>query len=151
MDKQIKNIIRRLLFILALTIIIVPARAQTVMQKLKTLSETNHFAQALEDANLNTRLNQSGPFTVFAPSNSAFDKLSARQKTNNQVLLNHIFTGMATERSLKLMSDITCLSGQTIKIQNRSGNNISVNSFTVISSNIKVNNGVIHIIDGVIK
>ncbi|MGD8427130.1 MAG: fasciclin domain-containing protein [Balneolaceae bacterium] len=127
------------------------ARSQSIMETLKSNRETTHFAQALEEAHLNTKLGKSGPFTLFAPSNEAFDKLSASQKHNNQLLLNHIFTGLATERSLKAMADITCLSGKTIKLKNDNGNPISVDSFKIIYANIRADNGVIHVIDGVIK
>lgn len=126
------------------------AQAQTVMQKLKKHENTSHFAQALENTNIDERLNQAGPFTLFAPSNRFFDELSTGQKSDSNLLLNHVFMGMATQRSLKAMSDITCLSGRTITI-NESDENLSVNSIVVISSNIKADNGIIHVIDGVIQ
>lgn len=127
------------------------AEAQSIMNKLKANKETTHFAAALENTNLDERLDQKGPFTLFAPSNRTFDELSDGQQSDSNLLLNHIFTGMATERSLKAMSDITCLSGRTITIQKRNGNKLSVDSFVILTSNIRADNGVIHIIDGVIR
>lgn len=125
-------------------------QAQSVMQKLKEHQETSNFAQALEKADISDRLNGDGPFTLFAPSNNAFGRLSVSQQANSNLLLNHIFTGMATERSLRAMSDITCLSGQTISVATRQ-NRLSVNNHAVVVSNIRAKNGVIHIIDGVIQ
>lgn len=125
--------------------------AQSILDKLKSNSQTTQFAQALEDAGINERLSQSGPFTVFAPTNAAFDELSMGQKSDANLLLNHILTGMATERSLRAMSDITCLSGQTISVQNQSGNNLTIEGNRISTSNIKASNGVIHIIEGVIE
>lgn len=125
-------------------------QAQTVMQTLNEHQETKSFAQALKDANMSDRLNGNGPYTLFVPSNSAFSQLPNSQKSNSSLLLNHIFTGMATERSLKAMSDITCLSGQTISVGSQS-NRLTVNNNVVLTSNIRADNGVIHIIDGVIK
>ena len=123
---------------------------QTVVEKLKSNNQANHFAQALEDADLDTKLNGSGPFTLFAPSNEAFDALSSGQKLNSDLMLNHILTGMATERSLKAMSEVTCLSGRTVTINEENGQ-LSVGAIRILSSNIRAKNGVIHIIDGVIK
>lgn len=123
---------------------------QNVVEKLKNHENTSHFAQALEDANLGDRLTQDGPFTLFAPSNRYFDELSNGQKSDSNLLLNHIFMGMATKRSLKVMSDITCLSGRTITVH-ENGGKLSVDSFVIVNSNIKADNGIIHIIDGVIK
>lgn len=125
-------------------------QAQSVLDKLKSNSQTTQFAEALENAGIDERLSQSGPFTVFAPTNSAFEELSMGQKSDSNLLLNHILTGMATERSLRAMSDITCLSGQTISIQNQNGSNLAIESNRISISNIKASNGVIHIIDGVI-
>ncbi|MDZ7660216.1 fasciclin domain-containing protein [Fodinibius sp.] len=125
-------------------------QAQSILDKLRSNNQTTQFAQALKNAGINERLNQSGPFTVFAPTNAAFDELSMGQKSDSNLLLNHILTGMATERSLRAMSDITCLSGQTISIQNKSGNNLAIESNKISVSNIKASNGVIHIIEGVI-
>lgn len=125
------------------------AQAQKIMDELKRNKQTVNFAAAIEKVNLQEKLNEPGPFTLFAPSNEAFGKLSNEQKINRNLLLNHIFTGMATERSLKAMSDITCLSGRTIKVGH--AQKLSIDNFVIIESNIRAQNGVIHIINGVIK
>lgn len=125
------------------------AQGQNVMQKLKSNTETSEFAKALEQTNIDDRLNGSGPFTLFAPSNSAFNSLSSVQKNNNNLLLNHIFTGLATKRSLSVMSEVTCLSGENLKIDSN-GQDISINEVRIVEANIKADNGVIHIISGVI-
>lgn len=144
--------IPKLFFITAFILSFHVARSQSIMQKLKANNQTSHFAQALEKTNLSSKLNSSGPYTLFAPSNEAFDKLTATQKENSQLLLNHIFTGMATERSLKAMKEVTCLSGKTIKLKGaENGQSVSVDSYVIIASNIRASNGVIHIINGVIK
>lgn len=146
--KSDKNIIL-LSFLLLFTFSNV--NGQSIMEKLKANSETTQFAQALEDAGINDRLDQEGPFTVLVPTNSAFSDISRGQQSETSLLLNHIFTGMATERSLRAMSDITCLSGKMVSIQNKSGGNLSVDNNRIISSNIRARNGVIHVIDGVIN
>jgi len=128
------------------------ARSQTIMQKLSANKRTSHFAQSLIKTNLNNRLNGPGPYTILAPTNKAFDKLSDSQKEDDKLLLNHIFTGMATERSLKAMNEVTCLSGKTIKLKKiNGGKSLTVGSYAIVTTNIKADNGVIHIINGVIK
>ncbi len=126
-------------------------QAQTVIEKLKSNNQTTQFVEALENSDLADRLKQSGPFTLFVPSNNSFQNLSSGQKSDSNFLLNHILTGMATERSLRAMSDITSLSGKKISIQNQNGENLSIENIQIISSNIKADNGIIHIIDGVIE
>lgn len=125
-------------------------QGQSVMQKLKSNSETSEFARALEQTNINDRLNESGPFTLFVPSNDAFSKISPVRQNDNNLLLNHIFTGLATKRSLSVMSEVTCLSGENLNIE-RNGQNISINKIRIVEANIRADNGVIHIINGVIE
>ncbi len=141
----------RLSFLIGFISCFTVAEAQTIIQKLQSNQQTSHFARALIDSDLDQKLNQSGPFTLFAPSNSAFDKLSSGQQTNSKLLLNHIFMGMATERSLKAMSEVTCLSGITVTIQTNNQDRLSINKLRIAESNIRASNGVIHIINGVIE
>lgn len=148
--KNYKNIISFTLTI-SLVLVFVPLQAQTVLDKLKSNSQTTEFAKALENADIDDRITESGPFTLFAPSNSAFNNLSMVEKRNNDLLLNHIFMGMATERSLKAMSEVTCLSGRNLTIQNGSGQELVINDIRIVTSNLKADNGVIHVIEGVIK
>ncbi|MDZ7680334.1 MAG: fasciclin domain-containing protein [Fodinibius sp.] len=145
-----KQYINRFSILVALLALFEIGQAQNIMQQLKNNARTSHFARALAEADLQDRLNSSGPFTLFAPSNSNFDKLNAVKNQIRNLLLNHIFTGMATERSLKAMSEVTCLSGETLIIV-ANNSQLLINEVPIVESNIRADNGVIHIIDGVIK
>lgn len=138
-------------FVIIVIGIIQPLQAQNVVQTLAENEQTTEFAKALQQANLDEKLNKTGPFTLFAPSNSAFSDLADWQKRNEELLLNHIFMGMATERSLRVMSNVTFLSGKTIPLKKTSNGELLINANRLQESNIKASNGVIHIIDGVIK
>ena len=127
------------------------SHAQTVLDVIKNNSQTSDFASALENAGLNDRLSQDGAYTVFAPSNSAFSKLSASEKQNRNLLLNHLITGTATKRSLQYMSKITSLSGITIEVVRMDDSNLSIQNYPLVKSNIRADNGVVHIIGGVIQ
>lgn len=127
-------------------------QAQTVLETLKNNRQTSQFAAAIERTGLNDRFNQkNASFTVFAPSNSAFNRLSASEKNSSQVLLNHVITGTATKRSLQYMSNITCLSGLTVEVAQMDDNSLEIQDYSIIQSNIRADNGVIHVIDGVIQ
>lgn len=126
-------------------------QAQSVLDVLKNNSQTSAFAAAIDEAGLAERLSQDGPYTLFVPSNKAFDNLTSDEKNNSNLLLNHIITGTATERSLKHISNMTCLSGITIEVVEMDNNSISVQDYPLIKSNIRADNGIVHIIGGVIK
>src|SRR5699024_8552385 len=72
------------------------ADAQTVLEALKNNGRTTEFAAAIERAGLENRFDtRSGSYTVFAPSNTAFNKMNSNEKNNSRLLLNHIITGTA--------------------------------------------------------
>ncbi|HLR33178.1 MAG TPA: fasciclin domain-containing protein [Fodinibius sp.] len=127
------------------------ADAQTVLEALKNNGRTTEFAAAIERAGLENRFDtRSGSYTVFAPSNTAFNKMNSNEKNNSRLLLNHIITGTATKRSLQYMSKMTCLSGLTVEVS-QDDNTLSVQDYPLLESNIQADNGVIHVIDGVIQ
>ena len=69
------------------------------------------LAAALDRANLITTLEGEGPFTVFAPTNKAFDALLTELKIDGldkvtddqltQILLNHVISGKVTSTDLE--------------------------------------------------
>ena len=127
------------------------SKAQSVLDILKQNSQTSAFASAVERAGIDSRLSSDGPYTLFVPSNKAFNKLSKSERTNSELLLNHIITGTATKRSLQYMSKITGLSGITIEIVKVDNNSLEVQNYPLVENNIRADNGVIHIINGVIQ
>ena len=140
-----------LLFLLALVWNISGASAQSVLDIINDNPNTSAIAAAVEETGLTSELSNAGPYTLFVPSNNAFNKLSKNERTNSDLLLNHIITGTATKRSLKFMSQITSLSGITIEIVKENNNRLSVQNCPLVESNIRADNGVVHIIGGVIK
>ena len=106
-----------------------------------------------------------GPFTVFAPTNNAFDAFLAANNFSSldqvptdvlsQILLNHVIVG--TLRS----SDLSTGYGETLATEATTGANLNIHINTasgvtlngvsdVISANIPASNGVIHLVDAVI-
>jgi len=150
MEKYYRNIIYTCLLI-TFGFSISSTNAQNVIQELQKHEKASHFVQALEKAKLQKKLTEKGPFTIFVPINSKFDELSDRQKSNADLLLNHILTGMATKRNLKAMSNITSLSGHKFVVESDKNQQLTVASYQILNSNIKADNGVIHMIDGVIQ
>jgi uncharacterized surface protein with fasciclin (FAS1) repeats len=126
-------------------------QAQTVLEVLKNNGQTSAFAAAIEKAGLTDRLSQDGPYTLFVPENNVFNQLSSNDKGDSNLLLNHVITGKATKRSLKHISNMTCLSGITIEVVEMNNNSVSVQDYPLIRSNIRADNGIIHIIGGVIQ
>jgi len=117
------------------------------------------LAAALKAADLVTALKGSGPFTVFAPTDEAFQKLPAGTvetllKPENKeklraILTYHVVAGKVTSAEVVKLTSAKTLNGQDLNITTHDGN-VMVNDAKVTKADIKASNGVIHVIDTVI-
>ena len=114
------------------------------------------LADAVETAGLGSALKGDGPFTIFAPVDSAFADYNLDVLTNDtdllgRVLKYHAISGQAiTSGQLSSGESPQTLEGGTITID-LSGNGVTLNgAATVTVTDIQVRNGVIHLIDDVL-
>lgn len=113
---------------------------------------------ALTEANLVTTLQGDGPFTVFAPTNAAFNKLDDgvldilldNPSILAEVLQYHVVSGNVMSTDLTDGPVQTLLSGKTIDVMITDGVVKLNTSAMVTEADIKATNGVIHIIDEVL-
>jgi len=114
---------------------------------------------AVKAAGLVDVLKGEGPFTVFAPTDEAFDKLSkgtlqSLLKPENKDKLTAILTYHVAPRKLAA-SNVTraagavTVNGQWLAFAKDSGN-VMVDGATVVKADIDCTNGVIHVIDRVV-
>jgi len=116
------------------------------------------LAALLVDANLVDALRGEGPFTVFAPVDSAFtalapetlDAVHADMDLLTAVLTYHVIAG--EKFSLADLPDgtvLTTLQGGTLTIT-KDGETTLVNGIEIIAGDVPATNGVIHVIGGVL-
>jgi uncharacterized surface protein with fasciclin (FAS1) repeats len=114
---------------------------------------------AVSAAGLVDTLKGDGPFTVFAPTNAAFEALPAGTVENLlkpenkdqlvKILTYHVVPGEVTSDQLAGQRlDVATVQGQTVHIDGRSG--VKVNKSRVTTADIMASNGVIHVIDRVL-
>jgi len=108
------------------------------------------LAGALTAADLVTTLQGPGPFTVFAPTDAAFAKLSAAPSGEalKNVLLYHVVTGAVGSGDLKAGPVPTQLQGNSVTVNLTGG--VTIDEAKVTSANILAKNGVIHVIESVL-
>lgn len=114
---------------------------------------------AVKQADLVGTLKAEGPYTVFAPTNAAFEALpdgvlEALLKPENknklvQVLTYHVVMGEITSDELIDGQIATTAQGSNIKVKKAYGK-VMINKAEVIKADIKASNGVVHVIDTVI-
>lgn len=119
---------------------------------------------AVKAANLVETLQGEGPFTVFAPTNEAFNKLPAGTldsllKPENvdqlkAILTYHVVPTAAMSSDLSDGQELTTVQGEKLTVNVADGKvtltDAKGNSSTVVKADIKASNGVVHVIDTVV-
>jgi len=112
----------------------------------------------LSQANLVEALQGEGPFTVFAPTNAAFEQLLVdlnitaadlmAQPDLAQVLLYHVVAGKVMSTDLVDGMMATTLNGEDLLIDLSTG--VMINESQVVIADIEATNGVVHVIDRIL-
>ena len=130
----------------------------------KNIVETAKGSRQLQDPRLARR--KGGPrrhacerstFTVFAPTDAAFDKvpqetlsaLAADPQQLKAVLLYHVAKGELRARKVVKRKSIKTLNGARVKVRVKR-RAVKVNNARVVKANVGASNGVIHVIDRVL-
>lgn len=114
---------------------------------------------AVKAAELVDALSNAGPFTVFAPTNAAFDKLPAGTvdgllKTEKKdelttILQYHVSLGVFKPDMFQDGQTIGQVDGGNISISKKT-DGIYVNGTSKIIASIPAANGIVHVVDGVL-
>ncbi|HYQ58040.1 MAG TPA: fasciclin domain-containing protein [Draconibacterium sp.] len=116
------------------------------------------LVSAVVKAGLVDALSAEGPFTVFAPTNAAFDALfadlgvsgiddlTAEQLT--PILLYHVVSGNVLSTDLMNGEVATLKEGSNITVDLSSG--VMINQSKVVAADVQGANGVVHVIDKVL-
>ena len=153
------NIVAIAVIALSVSIGAASATSKNIVETAVQSGKFNTLVAALKAAGLVNTLNGKGPFTVFAPSDTAFSKLPAGTvdgllKPENKAKLASILTYHVIPG--KVMSGD--IAGKKISVKTVQGSEISVdamygvkiNDSNVVSADIAATNGVIHVIDKVL-
>jgi uncharacterized surface protein with fasciclin (FAS1) repeats len=113
---------------------------------------------ALKAAEYVDSLENPGPFTVFAPTNAAFDKLpkgtveglvKPDKKTDLQNILKyHVAVSVYQTKDFKDGQVLGMANGKNVTLHVKDGK-VMVNDATIVAS-VPASNGIVHVIDGVL-
>ncbi|ERM80449.1 hypothetical protein P872_21810 [Rhodonellum psychrophilum GCM71 = DSM 17998] len=125
------------------------------------MGSTDHttLVTAVAAAGLVETLNGTGPFTVFAPTNAAFNALPAgtvetllkpesKEKLTG-ILTYHVVAGNVMAADLSDGQVVTTLNGQELKVSIKDGK-VMINGANVTAADLAGTNGVVHVIDAVL-
>ena len=133
----------------------------------ETVVESGHlqkFVMAVEAAGLADTLRDDGPFTVFAPSNEAFEKLHSGEfqdllKPENKqklkdLLLAHVVPGQLRMADLKKRMEVKSAGGPLLEVVYHFITGVRIGTphhmAHVQNSDVEATNGVIHVVNTVI-
>ena len=133
------------------------AAEQNIVETAVAAGDFTTLATAIEAADLVETLQGDGPFTVFAPTDAAFealpdgtlDELLADPEALANVLTFHVVDGDVLSSDLSDGMEVEALNGDTLTIS-IDGDTVMVNDATVTTADIEASNGVIHVIDAVL-
>lgn len=134
--------------------------AEDIVSVVETNPSLSTLASALEAADLKSTLEGTTPYTVFAPTDAAFEAIPAEtrqqlllpenQETLRQLLLYHVVPGQVTAQQLQAGA-VETAAGESVDVQVDSATQqVRVNTANVTQPDILAENGVVHVIDQVI-
>jgi uncharacterized surface protein with fasciclin (FAS1) repeats len=138
--------------------------SKNIIQNAVNSKDHTTLVAAVKAAGLVDTLEGKGPFTVFAPTNSAFGKLPAgtvdnlvkpeNKATLTKILTYHVVPGKLEAADLTDGKKLKTVEGQTLTVK-RDGNKVMIvdakgDSSMVTIANVNQSNGVIHVVDTVL-
>ena len=125
---------------------------------LSTLDERGNFTvlvSALRDTGLDEALASGETFTLFAPTDEAFQKLpegtleSLSPEKLTEILRYHVLAGAVPSQDAVTLDAAPTVQGTDLALATADGQ-LMINDATVTEADIQASNGVIHVIDSVL-
>ncbi len=137
--------------------------SQTLVQNASEASTLTTLVSAVQAADLAETLSGPGPFTVFAPTNTAFGAvpssaleslmMPANKGQLQGVLTYHVVPGRLSAADLRDGQRLTTVNGETLRVTKAGGKVMVGNAngmATVTQADVYASNGVAHVIDAVL-
>ncbi|MBD3615873.1 MAG: fasciclin domain-containing protein [Gracilimonas sp.] len=140
----------------AIDAVILPNEFLNIVQIAQKNYDLTTLVSLVADAGLVSTLEGDGPFTLFAPTNAAFEEISSTLETLTaqqveEVLTYHAVAAEALSGDLSDGQTITTVQGEDITVNIDGEGNVTLNnSVNVVTVDLVGTNGVVHIIDGVL-
>ena len=129
----------------------------TIVEVAQGNPDFSTLVAAITAAGLGDALSGEGPFTVFAPTNAAFEALPEglleklllpeNKEVLTKILTYHVVPSKVMAADVAA-GDVATLEGSTFTITTEGG--VKVNASNVTATDVAASNGVIHVIDAVL-
>lgn len=135
-----------------------PAATGNIVEVAQETADLSTLVEAVVAAELVETLEEPGPFTVFAPTNEAFEALGGTLETllepeNKaelaEILTYHVVPGELTSSELSDGQMLETVQGDSLEVGVSDGS-VTVNGASVVAADVEASNGVVHVIDEVL-
>jgi uncharacterized surface protein with fasciclin (FAS1) repeats len=140
----------------ATTTTVAPVQLLDIVGTALSAGVFTELAGLVVDAGLVDTLRGTGPFTVFAPTNAAFQKLpidTLHSVQDDPKLLTTILTYHVVPGALKLSDlsagTLTTVAGVDLTVT-RDGERVLINGFEIAAGDVEASNGIIHVMGDVL-
>lgn len=133
--------------------------SKNIVENAAGSSDHTTLVAAVTAADLATTLSGTGPFTVFAPTNEAFNKVPkatldalltpAKKADLTNILTYHVVPGALMAADLKDGQKLKTVQGKELTVSVKDGK-VMIDGATVTIPDVVSSNGVTHVIDGVV-
>lgn len=126
--------------------------AKPIVDMLRDTGQYSIFVQALERTGLDGALADGGPYTVFAPTDAAFEALGQDLSALDtqkllRILRQHIIVGTVTADDLTRISRVQVVTGDTITVGD---DGASIAGTAISFPDQQADNGIVHGIESVL-
>ncbi|XP_044515874.1 transforming growth factor-beta-induced protein ig-h3 [Gracilinanus agilis] len=130
----------------------------TIMDALKVDNRFSMLVAAIQTAGLTETLNREGAYTIFAPTNEAFqvlppeelNKLMGNPKELADILKYHIGDEILVSGAIGALVRLTSLQGDKLEVSSKN-TLVNVNKEPVVETDIMATNGVIYAIKSILQ
>lgn len=128
--------------------------ARTVTDLVTTTADLSTLSAQLTKAGLADTLRGTGPFTLFAPTNSAFNSMDAALKRSTdvntdrlkKVLTYHVISGRLSPTELATKTSLDTVEGEKLTVQ--AGNPVKLaDGKLAVQRSVEVGNGIVYFVD----
>ncbi len=131
------------------------ANQPTLLELVNTNPDFSTLASLIDQAGLSSALDGPRDYTVFAPTNAAFETVPSEVLATiagdpillRLVLWNHIAAGTLDSSALALAGEVQTF---TSLLPIEDGHPLMVGGIDIIGANVPASNGIVHVIDGVL-
>ncbi len=127
----------------------------TIIETIRNDARLNSLAVSLDKAGLATTLDGAGPYTLFAPDDTAYARMNFAEQLKDipnliETMNYHLVAEKLTAAQVSASDFISTENGKSLTVEHDEGEAV-IDNAKIVSGDIECSNGIIHIIDNVFQ